>query len=91
MLRKETIQDAIKAFKNREDGIDSLFSVNEFNTRFIQKIFPDNHDINVVKKTQNTSKIYEENFAYIFLLGFFQSIRRKKNRSKSNDLCFSKN
>ena len=66
MLRKETIQDAIKAFKNREDGIDSLFSVNEFNTDFFKDLSPINHDINVVKKTQNTSKIYENSCIYIY-------------------------
>ena len=75
LLRKETIQDAIKAFKNREDGIDSLFSVNEFNTRFYSKdLSPINHDINVVKKTQNTSKIYEENSCiYIFTKDSFKA------------------
>lgn len=80
LIKKETIQDAIKAFKNREDGIDSLFSVNQYSTRFYAKdLSPINHNVKIVEKTQNTSRLYEENSCiYIFTKDSFIASGRRR-------------
>ena len=76
-LSSNTIIDALNLFqqeKNR-NAIDSLFTVNKFQTRFYSKdCAPINHDPNNLIRTQDLEPWYEENSnLYIFTKESFNS------------------
>lgn len=63
LLTAETIRDAIEDYnKATQEGSDSLFSVNRFQTRFYREDgSPVNHDPNNLVRTQDLEPWYEEN------------------------------
>ena len=62
LLSSETIRAAIKAFDDSSAEIDSLFTVNKFQTRFYRADgSPVNHDPNNLVRTQDLEPWYEEN------------------------------
>ena len=70
LLSGPTLQEALQAFNKgvAEDGKDSLFTVNEYQTRFYREDGSAvNHDPNVLLPTQELELWYEENSnLYIF-------------------------
>ena len=77
LLSGATIQEAIQAYEKgvAEAGKDSLFTVNEYQTRFYRKDGSAvNHDPNVLLPTQELEPWYEENSnLYIFTRESFKS------------------
>jgi CMP-N-acetylneuraminic acid synthetase len=68
LLKSETIAHALKKFVEVEDEYDSVFSVNEFQTRFYDKDGKAvNHNPGELLRTQDLPPLYEENSNfYIF-------------------------
>ena len=71
-LRETTLLSAMEKFiECHTNGHDSLFSVNKFQTRFYDtKIRPINHDLKVLKRTQDLEIWYEENSNFYFFIPF---------------------
>lgn len=93
-LSKKTIISAINSFKKNYPLYDSLFSVNSYKSRFYNhNIKAINHSPNLLKKTQDLNKIYEENSCfYIFNKKSFKfnmaRIGKKPNIYEMNSLNF---
>ena len=68
LLKSETIAHALKKFVDVEDTYDSVFSVNQFQSRFYdEKGKAINHNPNELIRTQDLPPLYEENSNfYIF-------------------------
>lgn len=69
LVSKQTFSNAISEFENcRKGGYDSLFSCNQFKSRFYNhKNEPINHDPQKMIRTQDLNPIFEENSCiYIF-------------------------
>ena len=68
LLRSETIARCLKAFIETEEDYDSLFSVNQFQSRFYTNGgVPVNHDPEDLIPTQDLQPVYEENSCiYVF-------------------------
>jgi CMP-N-acetylneuraminic acid synthetase len=79
LLKSETIADALKEFIDKEDTYDSVFSVNQFQSRFYDKEGKAiNHNPNELIRTQDLDPMYEENSNfYIFTKNSF-SINGKR-------------
>lgn len=74
-LSLKTIEKAINAYySGLEEGFDSLFSVNKFQTRmFNEKLEPVNHDPQALIRTQDLPVLYEENSClYLFSKSSFE-------------------
>ena len=80
-LSSSTILNALNLFlqENNKNGIDSLFTVNKFQTRFYKKdCTPINHDPNNLIRTQDLEPWYEENSnLYIFTKDSFNSSKAR--------------
>jgi CMP-N-acetylneuraminic acid synthetase len=79
LLRSETIAAALKAFLEGEGDFDSLFSVNEFQSRFYtSQGVPINHDPEDLIPTQDLDPVSEENSCiYIFTQSSFAAHGRR--------------
>ncbi len=82
LLKSETIAHALKLFVESEDGHDSLFSVNRYQSRFY---FKDgkavNHNPEELIRTQDLDPLYEENSnIYIFTKSSFAKAGRRIGR-----------
>lgn len=79
LLRSETIAEALKQFLENEEDYDSLFSVNEFQSRFYTRDgVPVNHDPEQLIPTQDLEPVMEENSCiYIFTKASFASHGRR--------------
>jgi len=68
LLKKETIEKALKFYLNNKDKYDSVFSVNRFHSRFYDKRGkPINHNPAELLRTQDLPPLFEENSNfYIF-------------------------
>jgi CMP-N-acetylneuraminic acid synthetase len=68
LLGAETIRLGLRRFAEAEDGIDSLFTVNRFQTRFYREdLSPVNHDPDNLVRTQDLEPWFEENSClYVF-------------------------
>lgn len=88
LLKSETIAKALKKFIEDEDGHDSLFSVNQFQSRFYWKDGKAiNHDPKELIRTQDLDPIYEENsLLYIFTRNSFE---KHKHRIGNNPITYS--
>lgn len=86
LLRPETLASALKRFVEQEEH-DSLFSVNEFHSRFyFADGRPVNHDPENLIRTQDLPPIYEENSClYVFTK---ESFAAKQRRIGTNPLLF---
>ena len=82
LLSTQTITNAIKEF-NTDDGADSLFAVNEIQTRFYTEDgSPVNHDPDNLIRTQDLEPWYEENSClYLFTKGSFKSTGARIGKS----------
>lgn len=80
LLKKETLETAIKTFFSRLDQYDSLFSVTRWQTRlYWGSGEPVNHDPNVLERTQDLTPIFEENSnLYIFSRQSFKEAENKR-------------
>jgi len=79
LLKAETIAHSLKSFVENENGRDSLFSVNKFQSRFYDKDgHPVNHNPEELLRTQDLPPVYEENSClYVFTkTSFFKKERR---------------
>lgn len=79
LLKSETIARALKQFVEKEDEFDSVFSVNQFQSRFYDKnVNAINHNPNELLRTQDLDPIYEENSNfYIFTKESFFSVNKR--------------
>ena len=80
LLEVSTIRQALKSYKNAlNNGFDSLFTVNRFQTRFYDiQAQPINHDPNELLKTQDLAPWFEENSnLYIFSKESFYTTRSR--------------
>lgn len=79
LLKPETIARAIRTFLENEEKCDSLFSVNEWHTRFYDAQGRAlNHDPQVLLRTQDLPPVYEENSClYIFRKAVFAQQQRR--------------
>lgn len=68
LLKSETIAKALKDFVENEEGFDSLFTVNQYQSRFYSSDGkPINHNPDELLRTQDLPPVYEENSCiYIF-------------------------
>lgn len=73
MLSSQTIKNALEKFQQTPNA-DSLFTVNEFQTRFYREdLSPVNHDPNNLIRTQDLERWFEENSClYIFTKDSFK-------------------
>lgn len=79
LISNKTINKSYNKFKKRKPNIDSLFSVNLYQSRFYDhNLKPINHDFKKLIKTQNLKKIYEENSCiyYFTKKSFFKNNTR---------------
>lgn len=83
LIRPETFAAALKKFVEDEDGHDSLFSVNEYHSRFYtHDIRPVNHDPAQLIRTQDLKPVYEENSCiYIFTASSFAQTNARIGQS----------
>ena len=91
LLKKETLETAIKKYLENLEQFDSLFSVTELYVRLWDKDFkPINHDPQNLLRTQDLDPIYEENAAiYIFSRDSFNN--NNQNRIGKNPQLFPMN
>ena len=91
LLKKETLETAIKKYLENLEKFDSLFSVTELYVRLWDKDFkPINHDPQNLLRTQDLDPIYEENAAiYIFSRDSFNN--NNQNRIGKNPQLFPMN
>lgn len=68
LLSSSTIQDALNAYNDRCEGVNSLFTVNKVQSRFYRNdLSPVNHDPNQLLRTQDLEPWFEENSClYVF-------------------------
>ncbi|MFC1452310.1 cytidylyltransferase domain-containing protein [Verrucomicrobiota bacterium] len=68
LLRSETVAQAIRCFIDSESDYDSLFSVNQYHSRFyLEDGTPVNHDPENLIRTQDLPPVFEENSClYVF-------------------------
>jgi CMP-N-acetylneuraminic acid synthetase len=73
LLGAETIRLGLRRFAEAEDSIDSLFTVNRFQTRFYREdLSPVNHDPDNLVRTQDLEPWFEENSClYVFTRASF--------------------
>ncbi len=84
LLKASTLHAAILRFLEvEEEGYDSLFAVNRFQTRLYDaKMRPINHDPEVLLPTQDLPPVYEENsLFYIFPRYSFARVGRRIGRA----------
>lgn len=88
LLRPETVQGALKEFQNEFPSYDSLFGVNQLQSRLWNADGrPINHDPSVLLRTQDLPPVFEENSAiYIFERTTFM---QRTNRIGSTPLLFT--
>ena len=89
LLRSATIRSAMELFRGKsQDGYDSLFSVNELQTRLYRKNgSPVNHDLDNLVPTQDLDVWYEENSnLYAFTKDSFEKTHA---RIGSNPLMYT--
>ena len=80
-LKLSTIKKAVKIYLEgiNEKKFDSIFSVNEINTRlYTQNIKPLNHNPSRLRKTQDLKPLYEENSNFYIFSG--KSFMQNKHR-----------
>ena len=79
LLKADTIAKALKDFVESENGFDSLFSVNKFQSRFyLHDGSPINHNPEELLRTQDLNPVYEENSCiYIFTRESFNKKSRR--------------
>jgi len=79
ILKAETIAKALAKFVSLEDEYDSLFSVNEYKSRFyMYNGAPVNHDPENLIRTQDLQPMYEENSClYVFTKESFKKKGRR--------------
>lgn len=79
VLKAETIAKALAKFVSLEDEYDSLFSVNEYKSRFyMYDGAPVNHDPENLIRTQDLQPMYEENSClYVFTKESFKKKGRR--------------
>jgi CMP-N-acetylneuraminic acid synthetase len=79
LLNSETIAHALKAFVESMDECDSLFTVNQYLSRFYSEdATPVNHNPEELLRTQDLPPIFEENSCiYIFTKESFAKKRRR--------------
>ena len=82
LLSVGTIDSAITAYLDGLPGLDSLFSVNKFQSRFYSKDgLPINHDPGDLVRTQDLEPWYEENSClYIFSRSSFHDTKARIGR-----------
>ena len=87
LLKAETISDAIQAFKNNFLGLDSLFSVTRWQSRFYDRDGNAvNHNPRELIQTQDLPPMYEENSCiYIFNRA---NLMAKRHRISDHPLMF---
>ena len=87
LLKAETISDAIQAFKNNYPGLDSLFSVTRWQSRFYDRDGNAvNHNPRELIQTQDLPPMYEENSCiYIFNRA---NLIAKRHRISDHPLMF---
>ncbi len=80
LLKKSTIESAIKYFIENKDHYDSIFSVTKHQSRFYDnKLKAVNHNPNELLRTQDLPPLYEENSCfYIFTKSSFLSNYKKR-------------
>lgn len=84
LISAETINTAInKYYLSTEEGFDSLFSVNQFKSRFYTSdLKPLNHNPDDLIRTQDLKPIYEENSClYLFNNESFKSTKARIGRT----------
>lgn len=88
LIKPETFARALKTFVEDESGYDSLFSVNEYHSRFYDsELKPINHDPSNLIRTQDLRPVYEENSClYIFTA---DSFAQTKARIGKNPMLFT--
>jgi len=88
LLKAETIASALNRFVEEENGYDSLFSVNKFQSRFYDKDGnPVNHNPNELLRTQDLPPLYEENSClYIFTK---ESFAKRKTRIGEKPILYT--
>ncbi len=79
LLRPETIAQALKRFVENEEDYDSLFGVNQYQSRFYTADGkPVNHDPENLIPTQDLAPVYEENSCvYVFTKTSFAKRQRR--------------
>jgi CMP-N-acetylneuraminic acid synthetase len=79
LLKSETLAHALKKFVEMEDGYDSLFSVNRWQTRFYDENGKAvNHNPEELLRTQDLPPLFEENSNfYIFTKESFKKAGRR--------------
>ena len=87
LLRPETIATATNAFLTSREVHDSLFSVTALQTRLWSADGdPLNHDADVLVRTQDLPRVYEENSCiYLFTR---EGLQRRRNRIGERPLMF---
>ncbi len=87
LIKAETIAKALKDFVENEDGYDSLFSVNKFQSRFyLDDGKPVNHNPEELLRTQDLHPVFEENSCiYVFTK---ESFNKKKRRIGLNPMMY---
>jgi CMP-N-acetylneuraminic acid synthetase len=75
LLGRDTIRNALQTFMESDDSVDSLFTVNRFQTRFYREdLSPVNHDPANLVRTQDLEPWFEENSClYVFTRASFAS------------------
>lgn len=73
LLGRDTIRKALQTFMESDDSVDSLFTVNRFQTRFYREdLSPVNHDPANLVRTQDLEPWFEENSClYVFTSASF--------------------
>lgn len=73
LLGRDTIRNALQTFMESGESVDSLFTVNRFQTRFYREdLSPVNHDPDNLVRTQDLEPWFEENSClYIFTQASF--------------------
>ena len=82
LIKPETFASALKKFVEDEENHDSLFSVNEYHSRFYDATLkPINHDpVNLIR-TQDLQPVYEENSClYVFTAESFAQTNARIGR-----------
>lgn len=87
LLRSETIERAIAAFRANRASHDSLFGVTRLHTRlWTADGRPLNHDPDVLLRTQDLPPVFEENSCIYIFEG--DTMRRRHNRLGDRPLMF---
>lgn len=87
LLRRDTIEEAVRTFLEARPDHDSLFGVTRVQTRLYGADgHPLNHDPDVLLRTQDLPPVYEENSnLYIFDA---ETLRQRRSRIGHNPLMF---